>query len=480
MKTYEELLECGENVKAIGDFCLQAINAFQQSEEYQTAVIADQYYRKHNVTIEKYEKMLYTVTGRKVKDMYSPNHRIKTHFFRRMIIQQANYILGAGVQLNQPEQKDKLGRFFDSQVIKAAKIAMVERVAFGFWDNDHLEVFGYCCTDNHAGFCPLYSEDDAGLKAGIRFRYKVVGTHKIVFMTLYRADGIMEFQKHQSEDVKLLSTRKYKRTVRANKAEGVLSSYDSDYNGLLPIVPLYASDTYESELVGIREAIDTYDLIKSGLANNIDEASEIYWIVNNAGGMDDVDLAQFLQRIKTVHATGVDGQSGATAEAHTIDIPTEARKAFLELARTDLYDDMMLIDRRTMSAAQKTTQELDMAYQPQDDKVNDFEFFLSDFLDGIFALAGVTSEVTLRRNKVVNKQENTAMVLSAANYISPECIIRHLDFLTPEEQEEEIQKYEDEQHDRFFAQEEEPEEDGTVHDDEGTDPDGEGQNEGED
>ena len=459
MKTYEDLVACGENEEKRAEFCLEAIKEFQQSKSYKDALIADKYYRKHNVTIENYEKILYTVTGRSVKDEYSPNHRVKTHFFRRMVIQQANYILGSGVQLNKSEQKKKLGKNFDSQAIKAAKIAMVESRAFGYWNNDHLEVFGYCCTDNHAGFRPLYSEQDAEMKAGIRFWFKCVGTRRITFMTLYEAKGISEYRQDIEGKLVFDGFAKYKRTTSKTPAEGVLASYDSDYNDTLPIVPLYASDTYESELVGIREAIDSYDLIKSGLANNIDEASEIYWLVSNAGGMDDVDLARFLQRIKTVHAAATDSQSGTSAEAHTLDIPVEARKQFLELARTDLYDDMMLIDRRNMSAAQKTTQELDMAYQPQDDKINDFEFFLMDFFDAIFALAGVDSEVTLRRNKVVNKQENTAMVLSAANYISPECVIRHLDFLTPEEQEEEIKKYEDEQHSRFFAEETEPEED---------------------
>lgn len=468
MKTYEDLLAIGENDTARAEFCLQAVNAFKETESYQNAVVADQYYRRHNVTIERFEKMLYTVTGRKVKDMYSPNHRIKTHFFRRMIIQQANYILGAGVQLNEASLKDRLGKNFDSQVIKAAKIAMVEGRSFGFWDNDHLEVFGYCCTDNHAGFCPLYSEEDAKLKAGIRFRYKVVGTKTNTFMTLYEADGITEYVKRAGKEVEMLSQRRYKTTTNTNKAEGVLSSYESDYDGVLPIVPLYASDTYESELVGIREAIDSYDLIKSGLANNIDDASEIYWLVSNAGGMDDVDLAQFLQRLKTVHAAAVDNQAGTGVQAQTIDIPTEARKTYLEMTRTDLYDDMMLIDRRNMSAAQKTTQELDMAYQPQDDKINDFEFFLMDFFDAIFELAGIDSEVTLRRNKVVNKQENTAMVLSAANYISPECVIRHLDFLTPEEQEEEIRYLAKENLDRFRENPEDKEDPEDIQKDENT------------
>ena len=36
-----------------------------------------------------------------------------------------------------------------------------------------------------------------------------------------------------------------------------------------PIVPLWANDSHQSSIVGIREQIDCYDLIKSGFANTV-------------------------------------------------------------------------------------------------------------------------------------------------------------------------------------------------------------------
>ena len=54
----------------------------------------------------------------------------------------------------------------------------------------------------------------------------------------------------------------------------------------LPIIPMYANDLHQSEFVGIRESIDCYDFIKSGLANVIEDNSSVYWTLKNAGGMD--------------------------------------------------------------------------------------------------------------------------------------------------------------------------------------------------
>ena len=460
MKSYEELLECGESEKARSEFIESAVKEFEGTEMYQNALIADRYYRGHNATIEDFVKWFYTVTGRKERDIYSADYRVKTQYFRRKVIQHANYLAGNGVQLSDPEQKKALGKNIDHKILQAIKRSMVEGRSFGFWNADHLEVFGIICNENQAGFCPIYSAKTGQLMAGIRFTYRKVYDKTIVLYSLFEPEGITEFCKDKEGNVNQTNRTAYKTKTISTIAEGIISIEEQNYNGVLPIVPLYASDTYESDLVGIREAIDCYDMVKNGLANTIDDASEIYWIVKNAGGMNDKDLAMFLSRIKHTHAAQVDADAGEEAEPHTIDVPHDARSALLELLRTDLYDDMHLLDRRSLSAAQKTNQELDMAYQPMDDYINDLEFFVYDFLDRIFALAGLPedTEATFTRNKISNKPEQTNMVLSSADFISPECIISHLPFLTPEEQEAQVKWYLSEQASRFLADEEGPEE----------------------
>lgn len=450
MKTYEDLLECGESDKERGEFCLAAIRAFESTDDYQTAYIADRYYHNHNVTIENYVKWLYTVTGKKVEDVFSANYKLKNGFFRTGTIQHANYLLGNGVVFETEGIKDKVGKTFDHEIIKGVKMAIVEKVAYLYWNTDHVEAFGYCCTDSHAGFCPLHTLKDGKLMAGISFKYRVVANKTLTYMTLYEPDGVTEYMKNKDDEIVVLKQKyKYKKRSKKTKAEGVIYSEDINYDGVLPIVPMYVNDTYASELIGRREKIDCYDLVESGLANNLEDAAEIFWVFKNAGGMNDPSLAKLLERIRKTHAIGIDSEDGGGAEPHTMDVPYESREALLDRLRTELYEDWMLLDRRSMSAAQKTEQELQMAYQPMDDYTDDLEYHVMETLDAVLSLAGVNSDYHFIRNKSCNMTEQTNMVLSAANYISPECVIKHLPFLTPEEADEEIAKYQDREMEQF-------------------------------
>lgn len=448
MRTFQDLLNVGENDVERGNFCRSAVNDFMTSEEYKQAKNGEAYYSKHNVTIENYQKFLYTISGRKVPDLFGANYKLKTLFFRRLIIQQVQYVLGNGLTLQKKQNKEKLGADFDNKLQTAAKKAMASGRAFGFWNYDHLEVFGYADTPSSPGFCPLYDEDTGELKAGIRYWFKNEDNIKIFRATLYEEDGYTEFIKKNSDNAQVFEEKRaYKITLKETEAGGICSVCEENYNGL-PIVCLYANDTHESELIGIRESIDCYDFIKSGLANDIDDTSGFYWILKNEGGMKDTDLARFIQRMKTVHAAVVEGDDVA-AEAHTLDIPSEARRTMLELLRKDIYEDFQALDVNTLSAAQKTTQEIQAAYQSQDNKCADFEYNVIDFVQKILALAEIDDEPSFIWNKVVNQNETLDMILKASSYLSDECIIKHLPFLTPEEADEEISKREKEQLNSF-------------------------------
>lgn len=456
MLTYQDLLLVGESDTERGKFCSDAVNIFTGSSDYRTAKAGQAYYDKHNLTIEKFVKYLYTLSGNKIEDVWGANYKLKTLFFRRLCLGQVQYVLGNGVVLEDMANKDKLGKDFDFQLQKLAKKAMAQGKAFGFWNLDHLEVFGYADTDSEAGFCPLFDEDTAELKGGIRFWFKRVGNDKIARYTLYEEDGYTEYSRKNSDDVLVYKPKRaYKTIVKRTEFGGVEDITGENY-GSLPIRVLYANDTHESELVGLREAFDCYDFIKSGLANVIDDNADVFWLIENSGGMEDVDLAKFIQRVKTVHSAMVETDGGQGATPHTIDVPYEARQAMLEILRKDIYEDFQALDVNTLSASAKTTQEIKASYQNMDNKCDDFEYLVIDFVQKILELAGIDDNPSFVRNKIVNKTEQTNMVLSAANYLPEELIIKKLPFLTPEEAEEAIKDLANKSYDLFNGEVDEP------------------------
>ena len=427
MKTYQDLQEAITK-GTLGGFLRSAVREHQGSKAYKDAVDGMAYYNKHNITIEKFQKFLFTLSGNKTPDIWSSDYRLKTLIFRRLVLQEAGYICANGVSM---DEKEKLGTDFDNKLQTAAKLALAQGVAFGYWNLDHLEVFSFADTPGNPGFVPLLDEKTSELMAGIRYWFRETGNKTLFRATLYELDGVSEWAAEGSDDATMITAKRAYILKELRNDLGVVDVCDENYTRL-PIATLYGNDTHESELVGLRGSIDCYDFIKSGFANQIDDTSGVYWLLKNSGAMEDPELAQFIQRMKSVKAAAVDGDSAA--EAHTLDVPVEARKTMLEILRRDLYEDAQMLDVSALSAVEKTTTEILAAYQSQDNKCADFEYFLIDFIRQICAVAGIDDpEPAFTWNKVINQAEITNMVISAAEFLDDETTLRHLPWLLPEE-----------------------------------------------
>ena len=444
MRTFQNLAAIADSEGKRKKFVFDAIEDHKDSAAYKTAAIAEKYYAKKNVTIMAFQKMLYNMHGQQVPDMWSANYKLRTHFFRRFVTQQTQYVLSNGVTFQKKDTKDKLGKKFDTQMQRAAKKAMVDHVSFLFWNLDHVEVFCFADTPTDPGFVPLYDEDTGALRAGVRYWHPA---DKVTRATLYEEDGYTEYVKEDDMISIVAEKRAYKKTVISTKADGVSGERNENYSAF-PIVPLYANDLHESELEGHRESIDCYDYIKSGMANDIDDTSGFYWVLKNSGGMDDVDIAKFRERMHTVKAAVLDDAEGG-AEAHTLDVPTEAREKMLEMLKADLYADFQIVNVEALSASAKTATEIRAAYQPMDDKCGDFEYFLIDAIQSILTLAGIDDEPSFKWNRIANQTEETNMVMTAAAVLGDELTLKKLPFLTPEEVEDRLKDMGNEAMNRF-------------------------------
>ena len=442
MKTYQDLINVGENEINRMEFVRSVVNDHISSDDYKIASAAEAYYAKRNLTIDKFQKFLYTASGKAYPDLFSANYKLKTLFFRRFVIQQVQYVLSNGVDFEQDSTKSRLGNTFDSRIAQLAKKAMVDKVSFGFWNNDHLEVFSYADTPNEPGFAPLYDEEDGFLKAGVR--YWVVSGTETKRYTLYEIDGYTEYIDTKKDGLRVWKEKRpYLQTIRRSDVDGETVEGGDNYPGF-PIIPMYANDLKQSELVGIRESIDCYDFVKSGLANEIDDTSGIYWVLKNSGGMDDLDIARFLDRMRTLRAATVDSDDGGGAEAHTLDVPYQAREAMLTRLRSDLYEDFQLVDMEKIMSGNLTATAIRMGYQSQDDKCGDFEYCIRDFIGKLLALLGIEDTPSFQWNRIANQLEETQMVLTAANYLDNETILKKLPFILPEEVDDILKRLDEE------------------------------------
>ncbi len=372
---------------------------YRRGEAYRTCCEATEYWKNRNPTIEKYRRLLYTVTGSAVPDNYSADYKLASNVYFRFVTQTVQYLLGKGVRFDNPETAKRLGADFDIKLQKALTCAINGGAAYGLMNYDRLEVFG---ADE---FVPIYDEETGALRAGIRFWQ--LSEEKPLRLTLYSEDGYTEYISRSGSIEVMSPKRPYVRKIGVIEGLEPIVSDGGGYE-CFPIVPLY-SPRGQSSIIGFRRQIDCHDLIESGYANDIDDASLIYWTISNAGGMDDIDLAKFIRHMRTVRAAVID-EDGAKAEAHTVDMPYSSREAILDRLETDMYRDFMVLNTSLISSGNSTATAIKAAYEPMNLYSNMLEASVRQFIGGLMRVLGISDSFKLLRSSIVNDLEKARTV----------------------------------------------------------------------
>ena len=427
MLTYQDLTRAPDPAK----FVSEAVTAHRQSREYGIALDADLYDRRRNVTVNRYVKLIQDHTRNPMVDITAANNRIASNFFHRLNTQRCAYLLGNGVRFTRrsDETKARLGLRFDTDLYAWAYRALIHGVAFGFWNLDRLYVFPL------TEFAPLWDEDIGALRAGIRFWR--LAPDRPWTAVLYTEDGYTTFRTAPGQtELNLIEAEPlapYLVDVTATAADGETVISESGY-GALPIVPLWGSRLRQSTLVGLREQIDSYDLIQSGFANDVLDCAKIYWLIQNCGGMNDRDLQEFLDNIRIRHVAKVDTQSfdGTARSAlspYVQDVPYESTQAYLTHARAAIYEGFGALDVHALSA-DSTNDHIDAAYQPMDEEADDFEYQVIEAVQGILRLMGIEDTPVFKRNRISNLKEQVEAVLLEAPYLDDETVLELLPNIT--------------------------------------------------
>lgn len=454
MLTYQDLLNAGGTDEQRAAFSKAAIDQHMSSLAYKTACDADLYDRQMNKTINDYVQMMFTATGSKVVDFTASNAKIASNFFSRLNTQRVMYSLGNGVTFaddgddSTDEQaiREELGQYFDHDLQMAAYYALIHGVSFGFWNLERLFVFPL------TEFAPLWDEEDGTLRAGVRFWR--LDPSRPMQAVLYEEDGYTKLTTVKGTDsrgermVVAEGKRPYIEQVAYTPADGFEQVVAGENYSSLPIVPLWGSKLHQSTLVGMRQAIDSYDLIRSGFANDVTDCSQIYWLVENAGGMTEADLARFRDRLKLQHIAVVDSDAGEAVTPYTQEPPYAARKQYLDDIRAQIYEDFGALDVHTVAAG-ATNDHIDAAYQPMDENASDFEYQVAEFIQQVLALKGIEATPVFKRSRISNQAEQVSIVVQEAEWLDQETILRKLPNIDPAEIPQIIERLEEEQNDRM-------------------------------
>ena len=413
MLTYQDY----EKAAASGDlpaFIGNAIRQHMASPAYRIAVDADEYDRQRDVTVNNYTKFIAEHSGSELVNATAANNRISSNFFHRLNTQRATYSLGNGVSFTEhvtpekdpatgreimvDETKKALGRHFDRDFYRLAYCALKHRESFGFWNLDRLCVFPL------TEFVPMDDEITRALRGGIRFWR--IAPDKPMTAVLYTEQGYTKYLSEkgttftETEPLHAYITRGV-----TTPAEGYAVVGYENYS-TLPIVRMIGSSLYQSTLVGMRERIDSYDLIQSGFANDLQDCAQIYWIIENCGGMTEKDLQSFLNKLNRDHIATADtkgmGVESASLKPYVQDVPFESRVAYTR--------------------------------QPiEDENADDFEYQCEEAIMQLLAILGIDDTPVFKRNRIYNQYEQTQMVMLAAEYLDDETLLSKLPWVTVDE-----------------------------------------------
>ena len=422
----------------------QAIAQYRRSEEYKVAQDADKYDQQLNTTIHNFVKLVYDVTGVPMPDFTSSNHRLASNFFHRFTVQRNSYLLGNGVSFASRKEKvnkkgetifvdktkDAVGKGFDSAVMDAGLLSIQQKVSYVFYNDGEYNVFSMM------EYMPIKDAETGEIRAGARF-YSLDWNHLPITVELFEEDGMSVYRtaekKYGLGALELKQPKQaYKQYYEVTKDAGERLVREENYSSL-PVIPLYANKKKTSALVGMKPNIDAYDLIKSGFCNDETDVAQIYWMLSNASGMQPEDVEKFRDRLLFQHVAVVDGQN-VDVSAHSQEVPYNSREAALNRLENDMYRDFGAVDVTKISGGQnKTATEINAAYQPLDEEVDEYEKQVTKFIKRILALIGIEDEPVYKRNRIVNEKEMTETVLQARDYLDERTILEKLPFVTVDE-----------------------------------------------
>lgn len=417
-------------------FIVKLIRDHEGSELVQTARIADEYDHQRNTLIRNFVHMLYTASGAKMENVVASNNKRASNMFRRLNVQRCTYSLGNGVTFTQEETKAKLGETtFDTRLKDAAYKALIHGVSFMFLNMDQVHVFPV------TEFAPLYDETTGKLRAGVRY-WRIAGDRPCI-ATLYEKDGYTVYVAEKGTDYKEKEKKRaYKQDYKKAPVDKVATLVSEENYSELPIVPILGSELKQSTLVGLKDGIDNYDLISNGWCNDIRDCAQVYWLLENYGGMKELDKAKLRSDLLYHHMAVVDTTQGGKVTPYTQDIPFAAREAYLNMLRRDIYNDFGALDVSTISSAAKTATEINAAYQPLDENADDFEYQIIDAVQALLKLIGVDDTPQFKRNRIANHLEQVQLLDLEAGMVSldDETLLNKFPNFTPEEVQEALDR----------------------------------------
>lgn len=342
------------------------------------ALVGERYYEGEH-DIKNYKLFYYNNDGELIEDKSRSNIKISHAFFTELIDQKIQYqFSGDGyiVKSDIPELQNLLderlneNEDFKAELEEVATDASTKGFGYLYLFRNKEGDLSFQCA-NSMGVVEVRAKDTQDNCDYVIYWYVdriTEDNDKIKKIQVWNDKEVCFYTQKNDERMILDESEPINpRTHSVYTIKGKKGEFGSSF-GFIPFLRLDNNRKQISDLKPIKALIDDYDLMACGLSNNIQDASEYVVVVK---GFEGNSLDEVITNTKTKKAIGVG--EGGDLDFKTIAIPTDARKAKLELDEKNIYRFGMGFNSAQVGDGNITNIVIKSRYALLDLKCNKFE-----------------------------------------------------------------------------------------------------------
>lgn len=421
----------GVDAEATKNNIKKVIDRDRASSRHSSIKAGVSYYKNDN-DISKEQKYYYDKNGNRVVDETKSNNRLNHSFYGLLVKQKVGYLLGKPMNLNSKDSdvnaylKTVLGDKWNSTAQELLKNASNkgDEWLYCYIDRDGEFNYTICPTEQ---IIPIYNNGFKTYLEGIIRYYDITSltgttTTKVEFWT---KDKVTYFDLGNEGLV-----------VTSEKDHFYINNVGYSF-GAVPFVQFKNNEEMLTDLSMVKDLIDNYDKVTSGLANDLDEIQDCIYVLK---GYQGTDSSEFMDNLRYYKLIKVDEDGGVNKlEVH---IPIEAKDSHLKRLEDDIYRLGMGVDVSSEKLGNSSGVALKFIYSLLDLKADMAEV---QFKKGIRHLLKLISvwygllngkafdwkeiKVTLNRSLIINTKEQIVNVTNSVGLLSPETLLSNHPFV---------------------------------------------------
>lgn len=353
----------------------------------------------------------------------SEKSKLYTNYFRMIVNQKIDYLFAKEPSLkkNQIYSSVKIVSLLEDLLLNASQDT-VGWMQFYIEDND---LDWLIIPDKE--IIPFYDRYNKKLEEVIKY---FLIEKDVFYVEHWTLSGLNTYKIHKDKITDFKQQQHFKTKVYYNENDiekEVLSNFKS-----IPFIPLYNNKSKESDLVGIKELLDMYNSINSGLIENINIFQEFIVKLKGFAG-DNETLQSTLDNMVRFKAMSLPDNSDA--DYMKVDIPTEARKLMLDVLKENIFLTSQSMDPTKIGDGNLTNIVIQSRYAALDMKANRTEkqvkIFYEKFVKFIkdFYKKDFDDEINCNRSMLFNITEAIKNCNDSKDVVSNETILDNHPFV---------------------------------------------------